>query len=470
MFLRRRESLSVDEESTCEGLGRDSSWSSSSSERNALRSDASKRWRHDSPPHDSLGEGGSVSRSDLDTSSSNGSHRAGWRYDEERRVRRIDYNDSEELRGSLNGWSSDADQEAAKFGTRPRDDVSEEEWDRTRNQEYLRSDRRRSEPASISNTDREGRRRTDDRHGKHRERSRRQDKERTAIKKKECAENTREVDGLESPFHYSGEERQRSSDPGSHDGDLRSSSRQRGSSERQRLNDEYRGDSGDNNGRSRNRKSDTGNNRSGEYSSPTLIRKQHAAEHKKSRLSYKDSPYAEENGIAPRNVSSADFSLGGCSKGARGQDRARSFARLEGGPAGRAEHSPAAGIPDDKSPVKMSGKDAGSSGTEKTPRNASMGGSAPVGKPVRGARWGEAIGVRSKVFDTATIPSGRAEVRDFICSPLRSGPGTVLRCFIERTRGGSHKLSRVYSMYADLEDGSGRLLLAARKVGAPCQR
>lgn len=385
-----------------------------------------------------------MTRSDLDTSPSNGSHGSGWCYDKERQDRRKCYNDGKELRKSPNGCSSDTDQEAAKFGTRPRDDVSEEEWDKTRNQGYLRSHRRWSGPARISNTDSENRHRIDDRHGKHKERSRRQDKERKVIERNECVEDTREIDGSENRFHYLREERQRSSDPGLHYSDLRSSSRRQGSSERQMLDSRLKRDSGDNIGAekklgcSRNRKSDMEENWSREY--------------KKSRQSDKDSPCAEENGIT------------------RGQDQARYCARLEGGPAGKAEYSPAAGIPGDKSPASISGKDASSSGTEKTARNTSIGGSTPMGKPVRGARWGEAIGVRSKVFDTATIPTGRAEVRGFICSPLRSGPGTVLRCFIERSRGGPHKLSRVYSMYADLEDGSGRLLLAARKVSAPRQR
>lgn len=89
---------------------------------------------------------------------------------------------------------------------------------------------------------------------------------------------------------------------------------------------------------------------------------------------------------------------------------------------------------------------------------------ATVGKAIRGARWGEAIGVRSKVFDATTIPTTKADLKTFVTSPLCSGPGTVLRCFIERDRGGTHKFSHVFSLYADLEDGSGRLLLAARKV------
>ena len=87
-----------------------------------------------------------------------------------------------------------------------------------------------------------------------------------------------------------------------------------------------------------------------------------------------------------------------------------------------------------------------------------------VGKPIRGARWGEAIGVRSRVFDTSTIPTRRIDLKKFVTCPLRSGPGTVLRCFIERDRSGIHKFSNMFSMYADLEDGSGRMLLAARKV------
>lgn len=89
---------------------------------------------------------------------------------------------------------------------------------------------------------------------------------------------------------------------------------------------------------------------------------------------------------------------------------------------------------------------------------------ATAGKPIRGARWGESIGVRSKVFDTATIPTTKVDLKHFLSSPLQSGPGTVLRCFIERNRSGTHKFSHVFSMYADLEDGSGRQLLAARKV------
>lgn len=124
----------------------------------------------------------------------------------------------------------------------------------------------------------------------------------------------------------------------------------------------------------------------------------------------------------------------------------------------------------------------GVSGSSRTPRHSSgaehvrsppakaASGAVSVGKPIRGARWGEAIGVRSRVFDTSTIPTKRVDLKKFVSCPLQSGPGTVLRCFIERDRSGTHKFSNMFSMYADLEDGSGRMLLAARKVNTEIQQ
>lgn len=109
-------------------------------------------------------------------------------------------------------------------------------------------------------------------------------------------------------------------------------------------------------------------------------------------------------------------------------------------------------------PHSSGGQDVASAPTKTTSRTEN------VGKPIRGARWGEAIGVRSRVFDTSTIPTKRIDLKKFVSCPLRTGPGTVLRCFIERDRSGIHKFSNMFSMYADLEDGSGRMLLAARKV------
>lgn len=127
------------------------------------------------------------------------------------------------------------------------------------------------------------------------------------------------------------------------------------------------------------------------------------------------------------------------------------------------------------SPAKRSAKSV--AGRASSPRSPSLGTGRPlfgkpadgatVGKPIRGARWGEAIGVRSKVLDATTIPTGIWDLKRFVCFPLRCGPGTVARCFIERNRSGTHKFSHMFSMYADLEDGNGRLLLAARKVSKP---
>ncbi|CAN0116078.1 unnamed protein product, partial [Phaeothamnion confervicola] len=40
----------------------------------------------------------------------------------------------------------------------------------------------------------------------------------------------------------------------------------------------------------------------------------------------------------------------------------------------------------------------------------------------------------------------------------------ALRCFLERDRGGTNVVNPVFTLYADLADGNGRLLMAARKV------
>eukprot|EP01041_Mallomonas_annulata_P000779 gene779-1502_t len=54
------------------------------------------------------------------------------------------------------------------------------------------------------------------------------------------------------------------------------------------------------------------------------------------------------------------------------------------------------------------------------------------------------------------------ELRAFV---LSSPPvGNIVRCYIERNRHGSNMLSPVYSLCADLEDGTGRELMVCRKV------
>lgn len=54
------------------------------------------------------------------------------------------------------------------------------------------------------------------------------------------------------------------------------------------------------------------------------------------------------------------------------------------------------------------------------------------------------------------------ELRAFVLSSAQ--PGVVVRCYIERDRAGMNVFSPVYSLCADLEDGTGRELLACRKV------
>lgn len=54
------------------------------------------------------------------------------------------------------------------------------------------------------------------------------------------------------------------------------------------------------------------------------------------------------------------------------------------------------------------------------------------------------------------------ELRNFVLSPIQ--PGVIVRCYIERDRSGTNMFSPMYSLCADLEDGTGRELLACRKV------
>ncbi|CAM9798132.1 unnamed protein product [Chrysoparadoxa australica] len=85
-------------------------------------------------------------------------------------------------------------------------------------------------------------------------------------------------------------------------------------------------------------------------------------------------------------------------------------------------------------------------------------------KSIRGAKPGEAIGIKPIIMEPSRIPLHAAELNKFISSPLSAGPGVALRCFIERDRSVRNGLSQVYSIYADLEDGSGRRLMSARRI------
>ena len=54
------------------------------------------------------------------------------------------------------------------------------------------------------------------------------------------------------------------------------------------------------------------------------------------------------------------------------------------------------------------------------------------------------------------------ELKSFVTSPCE--PGYVMRCYIERNRSGGNMFAPVYSLCADLEDGTGRELMVCRKV------
>jgi len=56
------------------------------------------------------------------------------------------------------------------------------------------------------------------------------------------------------------------------------------------------------------------------------------------------------------------------------------------------------------------------------------------------------------------------QLHKFLKEPIPGGMGQIARCFIERNKSGTKKLSPIYTVYADHEDGSGRLLICARRL------
>ncbi|KAH8054982.1 hypothetical protein JL722_8398 [Aureococcus anophagefferens] len=72
--------------------------------------------------------------------------------------------------------------------------------------------------------------------------------------------------------------------------------------------------------------------------------------------------------------------------------------------------------------------------------------------------------MKPSVFEARSIPFVLRKLHAFVLAPAPSGGGVVVRCFIERNRSGRHALFPLYKLYADHEDGTGRLLVAARKL------
>jgi hypothetical protein len=72
-------------------------------------------------------------------------------------------------------------------------------------------------------------------------------------------------------------------------------------------------------------------------------------------------------------------------------------------------------------------------------------------------------GTKQNIFNFRPILKATyRELRNFVLSPVE--PGTVVRCYIERSRNGTDAFAPAYSLCADLEDGTGRELMVCKKV------
>lgn len=67
-------------------------------------------------------------------------------------------------------------------------------------------------------------------------------------------------------------------------------------------------------------------------------------------------------------------------------------------------------------------------------------------------------------FDVRSIPFVLRKLHTFVHSPAPFGGGVVVRCFIERNRSGTNAFHPVYKLYTDHDDGTGRFIMAARKM------
>ena len=492
-----RENRPYDEESASKESGRGGSFGSSDSpEREAnlaIVTAAARRRRSNPQPRDSSSGGDFAASSVPGTPSpddTDESDESGWRRRGEEQSSRLDFTDGQESWESTARWSSDYDQETTKGSGRLVGDMSEEGNEGRRRQResprrrrksgdsfHCSRNRWRSESTSDSDLGGEGRLRVArDGTNNTEERSRRGDTARKGSQKDQLPEDA----GSRSSTGWRGSDEEHQL--------LRGERKPRKHGQRGSAAEDA-SETAEVHGLSRNGESSQGAGLEAGAGGRELERCSSSALDRKRRdfndvdadepppRCYPDAdPHrtsAVDAGSAPESRKSLTGSSEGYAEVSRGHGRAQPVAGREDGTTGRIRHSAlnAGGVIGGAegggiSSSQLPGKDV-SSRAENMTGDPPPVGAATVGKPIRGARWGEAIGVRSKVFDTTTIPTGGAAVRDFVCSPLRSGPGTVLRCFVERNRNGVHRFSKVYSIYADLEDGSGRLLLTARKVRFP---
>ena len=63
---------------------------------------------------------------------------------------------------------------------------------------------------------------------------------------------------------------------------------------------------------------------------------------------------------------------------------------------------------------------------------------------------------------TQILKASPKVLKDFVTSPCQ--PGVIVRCYIERSRSGGNMFAPLYSLCADLDDGTGRELMVCRKV------
>ena len=64
-------------------------------------------------------------------------------------------------------------------------------------------------------------------------------------------------------------------------------------------------------------------------------------------------------------------------------------------------------------------------------------------------------------FDAYAIPVIVKDLIDFVTLPFQSKQGSVMRCFIERSKG---FVVPTYTLFSDHEDGSGRMIMIAQKI------
>lgn len=72
--------------------------------------------------------------------------------------------------------------------------------------------------------------------------------------------------------------------------------------------------------------------------------------------------------------------------------------------------------------------------------------------------------LKPTAYAVRTIPFVLRKLQKFVLSPAPAGGGVAVRCFIERNRSGTNALFPVYKLYTDHEDGTGRFVMASRKL------